>query len=119
MPAPAPAAPATAPGFEIIPLSATLPEGFTQAGFKQDREKSIYYIEDARMDNVVLVLEESGDLPTAGLVSIALGGDTPAYGTQGDGYGLLTFIKDGVLYTMTCRHDVNTLLRLGQGLIEV
>jgi hypothetical protein len=55
---------------------------------------------------------------TIGLVEIALGSQT-AYGAQKDAYSLLTFGQDGVLYTLTCRHDINTLIRLGRGLINV
>ena len=110
-------APKPKPEFAVIPLAASLPDGFYQSGFEQDREKSIYYIEDAFMDNVVLTLEQSRALPdTGGLVEIALG-DTIAYGTQTDGYSLLTFQRGAVVYEMTCRYDINTLIELGYALV--
>ena len=64
----------------------------------------------------MLTLEESSaPLQTAGLAKIDLGGPDglQAYGTQTDSYSLLTFQRGGVLYTLTCRHDINTLMRLG------
>lgn len=107
------------PVFDIIPLAAELPAGFRQSGFRQDEAKSIYYIEDALLDDVVISLEKSALPPeTDGLVEISLGRDAPAaYGTQTDGYSLLVFSRDDVVYTMTCRYDINTLIRLGKGLV--
>jgi hypothetical protein len=105
------------PAFEVIPLSTALPDGFTQTGFEQDLEKSVYYVEDRYLDDVVVTLETSPSPPdTTGLTQLSLGG-TEAYGAQKDGYSLLTFQRDDVLYTLTCRHDINTLLRLGRGLV--
>lgn len=102
--------------FAVIPLSAQLPAGFEERGFEQDREKSIYYIGDACLDDVVLTMEESSrPLTTEGLVKISLDG-TEAYGTQTQSYSLLTFRSGNVDYVLTCRHDINTLIRLGNGL---
>ena len=113
---PSDAAPAPS-GFAVIPLSASLPNGFSQSGFEQDMEKSIYYIEDVYLDNVVLTLAEARALPdTGGLVAISLG-DSTAYGTQTDSYSLLTFCRDDVVYEMTCRYDINTLIKLGEALL--
>ena len=121
-PAPEPADPAPqplpqTPQFEIIPLSVPLPQGFTQIGFEQDRGQSIYYIEDVYLDNVVVTLE-AGAVPSdiSGLVEIWLGGEI-AYVKQTDAYSLLTFTNDDILYTLTSRYDINTLLRLGIALI--
>jgi hypothetical protein len=116
-PAASESADAPSSSFEIIPLSAQLPEGFTQIGFEQDNEKSVYYLSDQFQDDVVVTLEASITPPeTTGLTPLSLG-ETEAYGAQEDGYSLLTFQNDGVLYTLTCRHDINTLLRLGRGLV--
>ena len=116
--APATAAPAPeAQVYEAIPLSAPLPRGFTLTGFDQDREKSIYYIEDANLDDVVVTLEPAGAPPdTTGLVEIILGGSV-VYGRQTDAFSLLTFSSGDVLYTLTSRHDINTLLRLGNAFV--
>ena len=104
------------PDFAVIPLSAPLPPGFTQSGFEQDNGKSVYYIEDSYMDNVVITLEKTTMPDTTGLTAIKLG-DTVAYGTQSDGYSLLTFQSGGVVYELTCRHDINTLIELGEAFV--
>ena len=116
--APAPAVQAPeAQGYKIIPLAATLPRGFTQTGFEQDYEKSIYYIEDEYLDDVVITLEPANTPPdTSGLVEIILG-ESVVFGKQTDAFSLLTFSSDEVLYTLTCRYDINTLLRLGYALV--
>jgi len=105
------------PHFDVIPLTATLPPGFTVAGFEQDYGKSIYYIDDVYRDNVVITLEMA-DMPpdTSGLVEINLGGLT-AFGTQTDYYSLLTFNQDGILHTLTSRYDINTLIRLSEAFV--
>ena len=104
-PAPTPAA--------AIPLSATLPAGFTESGFELDNGKSVYYIEHAYMDDVVITLENATLSDTSGLTAITLG-DKVVYGTQTDSYNLLTFQRDEVVYELTCRYDINTLLELGE-----
>ena len=112
--APSPSTPAPPQDFEIIPLSVNLPKGFVQSGFEQDREKSIYYIDDINNDNVVLTMEKSPDQPDiSGLVEINVG-NSVAYGTQTASYSLLTFNRDDVLYVLTCQHDINTLINLGE-----
>ena len=97
--------------FSPIPLSAPLPVGFSEAGFEQDNGKSVYYIENIYMDNVVLTLEKAVLPDTSGLTAITLG-DTVAYGTQTDSYSLLTFQSGEIVYEFTCRYDINTLLEL-------
>lgn len=103
--------------YEVIPLSAELPVGFTLSSFEQDREKSIYYLEDLYRDDVVVTLEKSNTVADSdSLVEIDVDGTT-AYGFSGGDYSLMTFLKDDVLYTLTCKHDINTLYRLSQNFI--
>ena len=115
-----PAPDAQAPEYQdyaAIPLSAPLPRGFTLTGFDQDREKSIYFIEDVYLDDVVITLEPAVAPPdTTGFVEINLGGSV-VYGRQTDAFSLLTFSSDDVLYTLTSRHDINTLLLLGNAFV--
>lgn len=111
-------APAAGAGdYEIIPLSATLPANLTQIGVEQDNAQSIYYLSDQRQDDVVLTMEYSDSGPaTDGLVQIDLDGHTTWGAVTGD-YSLLTFEQDGILYTMTCKYDINTLLPLGRSIL--
>lgn len=99
--------------YEAIPLSFSVPVGFAKAGFEQDREKSVYYFSDSLEDDVVLTMEKSTKKPdTEGLTKISINGED-AFAASEEGYNLLTFQKDGVLYELTCRYDVNTLLFFG------
>ena len=109
------AQPVSPPAYEILPLSFSLPERFTLAGFEQDVAKTVYYLEDSKRDNVVMTLERSEDaedFEKNALVPLVINGHE-AYGSTGNGYSLLTFEKQGIVYVLTCRHDINTLLSLG------
>lgn len=106
-----------AQGFEVIPLSFTLPPQFTQTAFEQDREKSIYYLDDALKDNVVMTLVNASDIPERdALTKLQIGG-TDVYAASEEGYRFLTFVSDGVLYELTCQYDINTLLLLGEAIL--
>ena len=102
---------------DAIPLSFAVPVGFTKSGFEQDNEKSIYYFDDSMKDNVVLTMEKSSQSPdTAGMTTLNINGST-AYASVQEGYSLLTFNKDGVLYELTCRYDINTLTLFGNEIL--
>jgi len=102
--------------FAVIPLTAPLPSGFNETGFEQDNGKSVYYIENVYRDNVVLTLEKGALPDTGGLTAITLG-DTVIYGTQTGSYSLLTFQSGEVVYELTCRYDINTLLKLSEAFL--
>ena len=111
--APNTAAEATAPCYEVIPLAFSVPDGFTQTAFRQDYAKSVYSFADIMLDDVVLSMEASTKpLDTAGLTAIQING-AAAYVSDDQGFCLLTFYQNGVLYELTCRYDINTLLRFG------
>lgn len=104
-------------GYEAIALRFSVPEGFTQTGFEQDREKSVYRFEDKYKDDVVMTLERASAVPdTAGLTRVGIN-SSDAYAASEEGYSLLTFEKDGVLYVMTCLYDVNTLVRFAEAIL--
>ncbi len=119
---PAPAAPAAepaAPGeqpYEIIPLAFELAPNFSVDAVLQDREKTVYKLGDTREDDVVLTLEYAGAPETEGLSEIEIN-TAKAYGKYGADYSVLTFEKEGVLYTMTCKYDLNTLIGLGKDIL--
>lgn len=98
----------------IIPLSFSAPAGFIQSGVEQDQGKSIYYFTDSLGDDVVITLEASGSpLDTAAFTKLDIN-SSAAYAKSEDAYQLMTFDKGQVRYTLTCRHDVNTLVRFGE-----
>jgi len=119
--APPAAVPATPPPpvYETLPLSFDLPAQFTVAAVEQDIEKTVYHLADDKLDDVVLTLERSGDLSRYDmLVALSIGGQD-AFGSSGGGYSLLAFEDEesDILYVLTCKHDINTLLLLGASIL--
>lgn len=100
-----------------IALNFALPDNFSESGFEQDNEKSIYYLEDKGKDDVVMTLEYAQDVPEKeALVPLEIDG-YEVYGRQTGEYSLLAFCKDDVLYTLTCRHDINTIAQLSSAIL--
>lgn len=101
----------------LLPLTFQLPEQFSVAGSQLDQGMSIYYLENAALDDVVLTMEITGEGPASqGLTPIQIG-ETTAYGTAGPDYSLLTFLQGEIVYTLTCRHDINTLVGLSRSIL--
>ena len=105
-----------AASYELLPLSFELPPRFTVASVELDGERTIYHLADRELDDVVLTLERAGGLSRYDdLTPLAVGGRS-AYGSSGGGYSLLA-IQDGetdVLYVLTCKYEVSTLVQLGE-----
>lgn len=128
--APAPAAtpaatpsavPAVTPSavYETLSLTFDLPVQFTAASVEQDIEKTVYCLEDKKSDDVIMTLERRGDISRYDtLTSISIGGHT-AFGSSGNGYNLLAFVteENDVLYVLTCKYDINTLIILGESIL--
>lgn len=95
---------------EAAPLSFTLPDNLSVASTEQDRDMTIYYLDDTRLDPVVMQMEstETAALNTTGLVEIEIEGRR-VYAASTDSYNLLTFEYQEMIYTLTCVHDINTL----------
>lgn len=105
------------PQYEAIPLQFTLPNNFSVSAVEQDIEKTIYYLADAYQDPVIMTLKnQDTGLETAGLQRLFIG-NAAVYGYSCADYHLLTFEKDGLVYEMTCRYDMNTLVKLGEGIL--
>lgn len=98
-------------GVGIIPLSFALPPNLMVASVEEDNGKSIYYLQNTQADDVVLTLEYADEYDFAGLDTAQINGSTVYYKYRSD-YSLVTFEKEGVLYEMTCKHDVATLMDL-------
>ena len=100
----------------VIPLGFSLPEQFTVADVEQDQGKTIYYLRDAKQDDVVLTLEMDARVQTNGLEEIPLERHT-VHGAYRADYSMLTFSKDNIVYELSCRHDLNTLVELSRGIL--
>jgi len=118
-PQPSGAQPSGAPHYEVLPLSFDIPGRFDMASVEQDAEKTIYHLSDSKLDNVIITLERSGDMTRYDtLTELPIGGHR-AFGSSGNGYSLLAFMDEDsdILYVLTCRHDINTLVFLGSSII--
>ncbi len=109
------AAPSHTPGAPdgLMPLSFSLPAEFSVLTVALDNGKTVYTLENTAHDPVVMTLERTGDNSFSDeLTQITLDGAT-AYASWGPDFQLLTLKKGGVVYTLTCRYELETLLTLG------
>lgn len=112
-----PATAETPDGQTLIPLNFTLPEPFSVTSADTDHGQTIYRLESVLHDPVVLTLEYAEAAPdVTGLRAMPLG-DTTVYGTSAEGYQMLVFTADGLVYCMTCRYDMSTLLTLAEAIL--
>lgn len=99
---------------ELLPLNVDLPDNFSIEDAKLDRGKTIYYLADKMQDDVVVTMEETdGEDWYKSLREIDLDGGT-GYAESSENYQMLVFEQGGILYTLTCEHDLNTLVDLGK-----
>ena len=100
-----------------IAFTYTLPANLTMTGTQQDEGQTIYTLRDSGGDDVVMVLERA-ELPrqAKAMRTVTINGATAYTRTEAD-YALLLFRKDGVLYTLTCRYELDTLLELAKKIL--
>jgi hypothetical protein len=112
---PVPGTPASAP---VIPLTFSLPAEFIVKGVEQDLGQTIYFLEHAWQDDVVLTLEKPGAPPSwENFERQELHGET-VYLLVRDSFSLLSFEREGLLHTLSVRHDINTLTELHQSIVK-
>ncbi|MCL2672072.1 MAG: hypothetical protein FWF10_08550 [Clostridiales bacterium] len=107
--------PASAPA---IPLRFTMPQGYAVTGAEQDRGESVYHILDPYREQIVLTLREgalTGDM--SAFPKREINGFT-VYGRAGEGYAMLLFEKDGVVYVLTCQSGTGTLELLSETILN-
>ena len=105
--------------YEVLPLSFDIPGQFNIASVEQDVEKTIYHLNDNKLDDVVITLERSGDISRFDtLTELSIGGYN-ALGSSGNGYNLLAFRDESsdILYILTCKYDINTLVLLSESIL--
>ena len=83
---------------------------------KQDLGQTIYYLKDQQEDDVIMTLEK-GALPDVSALTRYSVDGYAAYGRETADYQLLLFQKDGILYTLTCRYRMDTLLQLAKNIL--
>lgn len=102
-------------GNSMISLSLNLPDQFRLSSTKQDYGETIYYLEEDGGDDVVLVVKEAADDITGELKNIVIDGNE-VQGLSFDDYQILSFKKDNIQYTLTCRYEFQTLVELSKSL---
>lgn len=102
--------------YEVITLSAKLPPGFEIKEVKVDLEETIYFIENDKKDDVVLVISRAKELLHSGLKETILNEES-AYGLSRKDYHILTFQRNEFIYTLTCEYDMGTLFEIGGSII--
>ena len=86
---------------------------------EQDVNKTVYHLNDNKLDDVVITLERSGDISRYDtLTELTIKGNN-VFGSSGNGYNLLTFKDEesDILYVLTCTYDINTLVLLGNSIL--
>ena len=100
---------------EILPISFTLPAGYTVTKAEYDNGMSVYDLESERRGDVVLTMyyEESpadgtGGDRWAGFDEVIIDG-TPVPAKVQDSFVLLAFEQDGLSYTLSSKDDLGAL----------
>ena len=103
---------------EFIPLSHPLPSNLSVIDSKLDNGMTIYRLRDIYEDDVVmeLIQESEGEFNTEDMMQIEVNGKI-VYGRTTDTYNKLIFIDDGIIYTLTCRYDINTLIAISKNIL--
>lgn len=95
--------------YEIIPLTFALPPNLSVESVEQDKGQSVYYLSDQFGDDVVMTLETGSPvIDRQGLVLIHIK-EHPVYVYESGDYNLMILRYNGITYTVSCRHDINTL----------
>ncbi|MGL6201587.1 MAG: hypothetical protein ACRC3H_21940 [Lachnospiraceae bacterium] len=102
---------------ELIPLSFSLPDNFTVSDSKTDNGVSVYYLADTHADDVVLQLEYTDTATPVfdSLKPVTIAGNE-AYGYAAGSFKMVSFIHGDILYTLTCKYDINTLISISENI---
>lgn len=100
-----------------IAFTASLPANLSISDTRQDRGQTIYYLKDTRGDDVVMALERAELPDTQGMQVRRING-TAVYTEETADYAVLIFRRGGVVYTLTCRYELNTLLNAAEKILQ-
>ena len=93
----------------LIPLASNLPSQYRITDSRQDLGQSIYYISSTDSDDIVVTLEyDIGEDWFKSFHPIDIDGMEGYYRNKND-YKILVVIKDGILYTLTCRYEMESV----------
>ena len=94
-----------------IPIGFPIKPAYSVVSSIQDGGRSVYFIANTRQDNIVLSLRRGAlnAQETSKLTYTRIGGIDVYLAYDAD-YSLMLFEMDDIIYEMTCRYDVNTLI---------
>lgn len=102
---------------DIIALAFELPETMEVSKVEQDKGQTIYYIADNNLDHVVLTAEKGDDVVLSGFLHRTQMNGTSVYYKDLTDYKIVEVNKDGILYTLTCKYDINTLMAITEKIV--
>lgn len=103
-----------------LPIAFTMSKNFTVSSVEQDRDQTVYYLANTRLDDVVMIMEREASATEYvydDLLELEINGKT-VLGRHRADYSILTFDHEGIRYTLTCRHDFRTLTELGESILS-
>ena len=97
-------------------VSASLPAGYELTAVDYDNLAAIMQITNDRNNRIVLMTEEYRDFDKDAYTKITIHGST-AYGLMRDGYSLLRYGKDDMLYTFTSLYGYQDLIEISKNML--
>ena len=102
---------------QIALMAAKMPAGYNVTGIDYDMEKTIYYITNDADNQIVMTTEKSEfDIEMAYYQEIRINGE-PVYGMVKSDFSVITYEKDGVLYTLTSKYNYEDLIDISKNII--
>lgn len=103
---------------QLIPITFAMPANFSVSAAELDNGKSVYSLANTERDDVVLIMEDAALEPGdyTGYEILYING-AEVYADATPNYQTLVFEKDDVVYTLSCEHDINTLIELGEAIL--
>lgn len=102
---------------ELILLSFSLPENLTVKESMVDQGQSVYLLADRLQDDMVLMIEKQDAqvkaADTAKMMMVEINGHQ-VYVRSDAAYQQLICYQGDLVYRMTCRYDINTLLPVAE-----
>lgn len=97
-------------------VSVSLPAGYQVTGIDYDNRQAVLDIENIENNRIVLTLTAGGVLENEGYTAVSLNGGT-AYGMVRNDYSVLTYHKDGMLYTLTSPYGCEDLIEISKNIL--
>jgi len=97
-------------------VSASLPAGYELTGVDYDNMAAIMEITSKKNNHIVLMTEEYNDFDKEGFTELRLEGSY-AYGLVKDGYSLLKYEKDDMLFTLTSLYGYEDLIEISKNIL--